>query len=89
MSRAPQAQPMDILLSEGYGSLPRLFLAGYRPFETITVRARLYNRGPVSNAIQERLAQPGVGKDLCPFREWQIGGNDQSRALDTNMDTAG
>ena len=39
-----QAQPMDILPSEGYGSLPRLFLAGYRPFEAITVRARLYKR---------------------------------------------
>ena len=86
MSRAPQAQPMDILRSEGYGSLPRLFLAGYRPFEAITVRARLYNRGPVSNPIQERLAQPGVGKDLCPFREWQIGGNDQGSPLGSFAD---
>jgi hypothetical protein len=84
MSRAPQAscqraQPLDIPSSEGHGRLPGLFLAGYRPFEAITVRARLNNRGPVSNTIQERLAQPGVGKDLCPFREWQIGGNGQGR----------
>ena len=91
MSRAPQAsrqraQPLDILRSEGYGRLPGLFLAGHRPFEAITVRARLYNRRPVSNAIQERLAQPGVGKDLCPFREWQIGGNDQSRSLGSFAD---
>src|SRR5262245_12189559 len=91
MSRAPQAsrqraQPLDIFRSEGYGSLPGLFLAGYRPFEAVSVRARLNNRGPVSNPIQERLAQPGVGKDLCPFREWQIGGNDQGRSLGSFAD---
>ena len=91
MSRAPQvsrqrAPPLDIFLSEGYGSLPGLFLAGYRPFEAITVRASLNNRGPVSDAIQERLTQPGIGKDLCPFREWQIGGNDQGRSLGSLAD---
>src|SRR5215813_10528230 len=92
MSRAPQAsrqraQPMDILRSAGYsGRLPGFFLASYRPFESITVRARLYNRGPVSDAIQERLTQPGIGKDLCPFREWQIGGNDQGRSLGSLAD---
>ena len=51
-----RAQPLDIPRSEGYSRLPGLFLAGHRPFESITVRARLNNRGPVSNAIQERLA---------------------------------
>jgi hypothetical protein len=44
------------------GSLPGLFLAGYRPFESITVRARLNNRGPVSNAIQEPLHSRALGK---------------------------
>src|SRR5262245_58193936 len=91
MSRSPRAsrqraQPLDIFLSEGYGRLPGLFLAGYRPFEAITIRARLNNRGPVSNPIQERLAQPGIGKDLCPFREWQIGSNDQGRSLGSFAD---
>jgi hypothetical protein len=45
MSRAPQvsgqrAQPLDIFRSEGYGRLPGLFLACYRPFEAITVHSR-------------------------------------------------
>jgi hypothetical protein len=78
---------MDILRGEGYGGrLPGFFLAGYRPFESITVKARPNNRRPISNPIQERLAQPGVGKDLCPFLEWQIGGNDRSRSLGSFAD---
>jgi hypothetical protein len=38
-------------------------------------------RAAVSDAVDQRLAQPGVGNHLGPFRERQVGGDDHGGLL--------
>src|SRR5215471_3764441 len=47
--------------------------------ETVGLGSRRGDIGAVSDAIDQRLAEPGVGNYLGPFRERQVGGDDHGR----------
>src|SRR5581483_6369492 len=51
-----------------------------RAAEAVGLGAGLDDVGAVGQPVQQRLAQPGVGNDLGPFRKRQVGGQ-QHRTL--------
>ena len=52
-----------------------------RPAKAVGLAAGLDNVRPVRQPVQDRLAEPGVGEHLRPFRERQVGRNDHRRPL--------
>ena len=59
--------------------LPLALVEG--PTEAIGVGARFEDVGTVGDAVEQRFAEAGVGDDLGPLGERQIGGQDHGRLL--------
>src|SRR6202047_3804829 len=49
--------------------------------EAVGLRSGLDDIRAVSDAVDQRLTEPGVGNHLGPFRERQIGGDDHGGLL--------
>ncbi len=51
------------------------------PAEAVGLRAGLDDVRPIGNAVDQRLAEPGIRNHLSPFRERQVAGHDYCRLL--------
>ena len=65
----------------GYTVFLNLSLCSIAPEPVLTIKilfTGLDDVSAVSNAVDQRFAEPGVGYDSVPLREWQVGGEDHS-----------
>src|SRR5882757_2736028 len=53
------------------------------PTKAIRFGSGLQNMCAVSDAVEKRLAQPGIRNDLRPLRKWQISGQHHRGSLRT------
>ncbi len=56
------------------------------PAETVGLGAGLDDVGTVSDAVDQRLAQPGIGNHLGPFRERQVGSDEHGVNINCTLD---
>ena len=60
---------------------PDLAPPGGGAAEAIGIGSGFDDVGAVGDPVEQRLAQPGIGEDLGPLRERQVGGDDDRRPL--------
>ena len=49
--------------------------------KAVRLRTCFDNVGLIGEPVEHGLAEPGIGKDLWPFGEGQVGGHDNGRFL--------